>query len=63
MWASLGWDYIWAECCGHYFGPSAGLGWARGPSGSKQRFSLLQEKVVIQAVSLRTKAVSLIAWF
>ena len=27
-------------------------------SGSKQRFSLLQEKVVIQAVCLRTQAVS-----
>ena len=29
-------------------------------SGSKQRFSLLQEK---QAVSLRTQAVSIKAWF
>ena len=28
-------------------------------SGSKQRFSLLQEKVVIQAVCLRTQAVSI----
>ena len=32
-------------------------------SGSKQRFSLLQEKAVIQAVSLRTQAVSIKAWF
>jgi len=31
-------------------------------SGSKQRFSLLQEKVVIQAVHLRTRAVSVKAW-
>ena len=28
-------------------------------SGSKQRFSLLQEKAVIQAVCLRTQAVSI----
>ena len=28
-------------------------------SGSKQRFSLLQEKVVIQAVCLRTQTVSI----
>ena len=32
-------------------------------SGSKQRYSLLQEKVVIQAVCLRTQAVSIKAWF
>ena len=32
-------------------------------SGSKQRFSLLQEKVVIQAVCLRTQAVSIKTWF
>ena len=32
-------------------------------SGSKQRFSLLQEKVVIQAVYLRTQIVSLKARF
>ena len=32
-------------------------------SGSKQRFSLLQEKVVIQAVCLRTQAVSIRARF
>ena len=32
-------------------------------SGSKQRFSLLQEKVVIQAVYLRTQTVSLKAQF
>ena len=32
-------------------------------SGSKQRFSLLQEKAVIQAVSLRTQAVSIKARF
>jgi len=32
-------------------------------SGSKQRFSLLQEKVVIQAVCLRTHAVSIKARF
>ena len=33
-------------------------------SGSKQRFSLLQEKPVIQAVCLRTQAVSIkgMAW-
>ena len=31
--------------------------------GSKQRFSLLQEKAVIQAVSLRTQAVSIKARF
>ena len=31
--------------------------------GSKQRFSLLQEKVVIQAVCLRTQAVSIKARF
>ena len=31
-------------------------------SGSKQRFSLLQEKLVIQAVCLRTQAVSIKAW-
>ena len=29
-----------------------------GGSGSKQRFSLLQEKAVLQAVYLRTQAVS-----
>ena len=32
-------------------------------SGSKQRFSLLQEKTVIQAVCLRTQAVSIKARF
>jgi len=32
-------------------------------SGSKQRFSLLQEKAVIQAVYVRTQAVSIKAWF
>ena len=32
-------------------------------SGSKQRFSLLQEKVVNQAVCLRTQAVSIKARF
>ena len=32
-------------------------------SGSKQRFSLLQEKAVIQAVCLRTQVVSIKAWF
>ena len=32
-------------------------------SGSKQRFSLLQEKAVIQEVSLRTQAVSIKARF
>jgi len=32
-------------------------------SGSKQRFSLLQEKTVIQAVCPRTHAVSVKAWF
>ena len=32
-------------------------------SGSKQRFSLLQEKAVIQAVCLRTQAVSIKAQF
>ena len=32
-------------------------------SVSKQRFSLLQEKTVIQAVRLRTQAVSIKAWF
>ena len=32
-------------------------------SGSKQRFSLLKEKAVIQAVSLRTQAVSIKARF
>ena len=32
-------------------------------SGSKQRFSLLQEKAVIQAVCLRTQAVSIKARF
>ena len=32
-------------------------------SGSKQRFSLLQEKVVIQAVYLRTQTVSIKARF
>ena len=32
-------------------------------SGSKQRFSLLQEKAVIQAVCLRTQAVSVKARF
>ena len=32
-------------------------------SGSKQRFSLLQEKEVIQGVSLRTQAVSIKARF
>ena len=32
-------------------------------SGSKQRYSLLQEKVVIQAVCLRTRAVSIKARF
>ena len=32
-------------------------------SGSKQRFSLLQEKEVIQAVCLRTQAVSIKARF
>jgi len=32
-------------------------------SGSKQRLSLLQEKVVIQAVCLRTQAVSIKAQF
>ena len=32
-------------------------------SGSKQRFSLLQEKTVIQAVCLRTQAVSIKAQF
>jgi len=32
-------------------------------SGSKQRFSLLQEKSVIQAVCLRTQAVSIKARF
>ena len=32
-------------------------------SGSKQRFSLLQEKAVIQAVCLRTQAVSIKALF
>ena len=32
-------------------------------SGSKQRFSLLQEKVVFQAVYLRTQAVSIKARF
>ena len=31
--------------------------------GSKQRLSLLQEKVVIRAVCLRTQAVSIKAWF
>ena len=32
-------------------------------SGSKQRFSLLKEKAVIQAVCLRTQAVSIKAQF
>ena len=32
-------------------------------SGSKQKFSLLQAKAVIQAVCLRTQAVSIKAWF
>ena len=32
-------------------------------SGSKQRFSLLQEKAVIQGVCLRTQAVSIKAQF
>ena len=32
-------------------------------SGSKQRFSLLQEKAVIEAVCLRTQAVSIKARF
>ena len=32
-------------------------------SGSKQRFSFLQEKAVIQAVCLRTQAVSIKAQF
>jgi len=32
-------------------------------SGSKQRFSLIQEKAVIQAVCLRTQAVGIIARF
>jgi len=32
-------------------------------SGSKQRFNLLQEKAVIQAVCLRTQAVSIKALF
>ena len=32
-------------------------------SVSKQRFSLLQEKAVIQAMCLRTQAVSIKAWF
>ena len=32
-------------------------------SGSKQRFGLLQEKAVIQAVCLRTQAVSIKARF
>ena len=32
-------------------------------SGSKQRFSLLQAKAVIQAVCLRTQAVSIKAQF
>ena len=32
-------------------------------SGPKQRFSLLQEKAVIQAVGLRTQAVSIKARF
>ena len=32
-------------------------------SGSKQRFSLLQAKAFIQAVCLRTQAVSIKAWF
>ena len=32
-------------------------------SGSKQRFSLLQEKAVIQAVCLRTQAVNIKARF
>ena len=32
-------------------------------SGSKQRFSLLQEKAVIQAVCLRTQAVTIKARF
>ena len=32
-------------------------------SGSKQRFSLLQEKTVVQAVCLRTQVVSIKAWF
>ena len=32
-------------------------------SGSKQRFSLLQEKAVVQAVCLRTQAVSIKARF
>ena len=32
-------------------------------SGSKQRFSLFQEKAVIQAVCLRTQAVSIEARF
>jgi len=32
-------------------------------SGSKQRFSLLQKKAVIQAVCLRTQAVSIKARF
>ena len=32
-------------------------------SVSKQRFSLLQEKAVFQAVCLRTHAVSIKAWF
>ena len=31
----------------------------KSESGSKQRFSLLQEKAVIQAVCLRTQAVSI----
>ena len=35
----------------------------RTESGPKQRFSLLQEKVVIQAVCLRTQAVSIKARF
>jgi len=34
-----------------------------GGSGSKQRFSLLQEKAVIQAVCLRTQAVNIKAQF
>jgi len=32
-------------------------------SGSKQRFSLLQEKAIIQAACLGTQAVSIKAWF
>ena len=32
-------------------------------SGSKQKFSLLQEKAVIHAVCLRIQAVSIEAWF